>query len=96
MPNDMKCPDCGRPEAECVCVKCSVPSGGCCYQPGVCPCMHHRVMPILVILFGLTFLLQAFGVLSVAAVSYIWPVLAILGGVFKLYGGGCKCYLKHY
>jgi len=96
MSNDLICPDCKKSESECVCVNCSFKGAACVYRPGVCPCMHHRVMPILAILFGLAFLLRAFGVLSVAAISYIWPIFVILGGAFKLYGGGCKCYLKHY
>lgn len=67
-----------------------------CAAPGVCPCWHHKIMPVLVVLFGLTFLLQAFFILDEDTVAVIWPVLVVLGGIVKLIGGSCKCYLKHY
>lgn len=58
--------------------------GKCC-----CPC--HRMLGILVILFGLTFLLGALGVLSARIVSLAWPSLIILGGLKITCKGMCKC-----
>ena len=57
----------------------------------VCKCPHHKTMPVLIILFGLTFLLGAWGMLSWSAVEVNWPVLVILAGVFKMTKGMCKC-----
>ena len=59
----------------------------------VCKCVHHKVTPILIILIGLTFLLGALNILSMWAVSIIWPVLLIIAGVKKLAmkSGMCKC-----
>ena len=57
----------------------------------VCSCHHHKAIPGLVILFGLVFLLGAFGTLSAQTVMVAWPVLVIIGGVFKLMEGNCKC-----
>ena len=57
----------------------------------VCRCPHHKVIPGLIVLFGLTFLLGATGVLSSYAVSIIWPILIVLGGLMKLFKGACKC-----
>ncbi len=54
-----------------------------------CKCPHHKVIPVLVILFGLTFLLGALNVISAYAVSVIWPILVLIGGFMKLYR--CKC-----
>ena len=41
------------------------------------------------ILFGLTFLLGAFDVLSVSTVGVIWPILVILAGVGGLMDKKC-------
>lgn len=58
---------------------------------GACGCGCHKVLPILVVLFGLTFLLAAFGVFTASTVAWIWPVLVILAGLKKLTAGMCKC-----
>jgi hypothetical protein len=60
-------------------------------QGGMCKCPHHKVIPVLIVLFGLTFLLGALGVISGNTVSIIWPSLIILGGLMKLTKGMCKC-----
>ncbi len=57
-----------------------------------CPC--HMMMGIFVILFGLTFLLGALGVISDHLVSIIWPCFVILAGLKKLAAGKCKCCTK--
>ena len=58
-----------------------------------CKCPHHKVMPVLVILFGLTFLLGAWGTISKDTVNIVWPVLVMLAGVMKLgeQSRVCKC-----
>lgn len=57
----------------------------------VCKCTHHKTMPILVILFGLLFLLQALGVIGMQSVAIIWPIIVMLAGIFKLAKRHCKC-----
>lgn len=59
-----------------------------------CKCPHHKVGAVLVVLFGLTFLLETMGVVSGMFVSYAWPVLVILFGLAKLKSGSCSCYAK--
>ena len=58
-----------------------------------CACHHHKVAPILVILFGLTFLLGTWGTLSWGTVHTVWPILVIIAGLMKLADkmGMCKC-----
>jgi len=50
-------------------------------------------MPVLVILFGLTFLLGAWGIFDKNSVNTIWPVLVIVAGFMKIgeKSGMCKC-----
>jgi hypothetical protein len=52
-----------------------------------CNCPHHRVMPWLIILFGLDFLLAALGVLTWGFVDITWPILVIIAGCTKF----CRC-----
>lgn len=59
-----------------------------------CQCKHHSFVPGLVVLFGLTFLLEAFGSLSAGTVSVIWPILVILAGILKMTGRSCGCCKK--
>ena len=59
-----------------------------------CKCPHHKMIPGIVILFGLTLLIGVLGVISLEAVSIVLPVLIILGGLQKMMGGMCKC-CKH-
>jgi len=101
MENNMTCKGCGKPETQCTCENCPFKggkgeTGGDCCQPGVCPCMHHKIVPVLVVVFGLVFLLQALNVLSMSATAIIWPIIVILGGLAKMKGGMCDCYKKHY
>jgi len=58
-----------------------------------CRCPHHKVMPILVILFGLDFLLGTVGTLTWGFVNVSWPILVILAGCMKLVK--CGCWAKH-
>jgi len=57
----------------------------------VCNCPHHKMMPALIIVFGLVFLLVALGIFSPRTVDIIWPILVIAGGIFKLNSSKCKC-----
>lgn len=56
-----------------------------------CKCPHHKVVPIVIVLIGLAFLLEAYNVLTAGFVAIAWPVLVIIAGVTKLFGAGCKC-----
>ncbi len=58
---------------------------------GMCKCPHHKIVPILVILLGLVFLLQALDVISTGLAEIAWPILIILIGGQKLMGGACSC-----
>ena len=58
---------------------------------GMCKCPHHKVVPVLVILFGLAFLLAALNVLTWGLVNVVWPILVIVAGFMKLTSGKCKC-----
>ena len=60
-----------------------------------CGCMCHKIIPVLVILFGLDFLLGMLGVLTVSFVSVSWPILVILAGCVKMFKGSCRCNAMH-
>ncbi|MBI2041591.1 MAG: hypothetical protein HYT20_01045 [Candidatus Nealsonbacteria bacterium] len=55
-----------------------------------CKCAHHKVMPMLIVLLGLTFLFKELGTLSVGAANVIWPSIVIVMGLKKMMGH-CKC-----
>jgi len=59
-----------------------------------CHCGHHKMMPVLVIIFGLVFLLAEFNVLTWGFVNVTWPILIIIFGVGKLMSGKCTCCAK--
>ncbi|HUX35774.1 MAG TPA: DUF5668 domain-containing protein [Candidatus Paceibacterota bacterium] len=56
-----------------------------------CNCMHHKTMPVLVVLFGLDFLAYYMGWVSGSFLNISWPLLVIVGGLAKLGKGRCKC-----
>jgi len=56
-----------------------------------CGCMHHKIIPSLVILFAALFLLGTYGVFSARLVSIAWPILVGAAGAVKLGGHKCKC-----
>ncbi len=64
-------------------------------QGASCSCGHHKVIPILVILLGLTFLLQALGVVGWYFVSVTWPILLIIAAIVKMAGRSCSCNMNH-
>ncbi len=61
---------------------------------GHCGCGHHKVVPILIILLGLVFLLAQVNVLTWAFADVTWPILVIIAGCVKLFGGSCTCCKK--
>ena len=79
--NEGRCEKCG---GTCSCGSCSMKSRGC-------GCPHHMVVPAMITLIGLAFLLGALNVLTMYAVSVIWPILLIVVGLMKLSKGSCKC-----
>ncbi len=56
-----------------------------------CNCPHHKMVPLMVLLIGLTFLLGALNILSGQAVSIIWPILVIIAAGTKISSSKCKC-----
>ena len=60
-----------------------------------CGCGCHKALPILVILFGLVFLLGALNIVTWWFVEIAWPILVIIAGFVKLSKGGCKCWAGH-
>jgi len=61
------------------------------YDGKNCRCPHHSVMPLLVVLLGVVFLLQALGTVSIGFVNVAWPILVILAGFQKFFNRRCKC-----
>lgn len=57
----------------------------------MCKCGHHRMGPVLVVLFGLDFLGGAMGWWSMDFVNVSWPILVIVAGAMKMMEGRCKC-----
>jgi len=60
-------------------------------KDGICKCPHHKMMPLLVVLFALSFLLKALGILTPGSVDIIWPILVGAAGLMKFNEGKCKC-----
>lgn len=58
---------------------------------GMCKCSHHKIVPVLIVLIGLLFLLNAFGSLSAGMLAVLWPIALILIGLQKMFGAMCKC-----
>jgi hypothetical protein len=56
-----------------------------------CKCPHHKMLPLLVVLFGLNFLLGTLSVITMRTESIIWPIIVIVAGLMKMSGGACKC-----
>ncbi|MBX4211114.1 hypothetical protein KW783_04060 [Candidatus Parcubacteria bacterium] len=56
-----------------------------------CTCGHHTTIPVLMILFAVTFLLGNQGYLTSSAVQTIWPILVGIAGLVKLAEHHCGC-----
>ena len=65
------------------------------YSGKACGCKHHKVVPLLITLFGLAFLLEAMGWIRYDFFNLLWPVLIILGGLTMLFGSRCGCCNRH-
>jgi hypothetical protein len=61
----------------------------------MCGCGCHKVIPVLVILFGLDFLLGVVGTLTWGFVNVSWPVLVIIAGCMMFFKRSCGCWAKH-
>ena len=66
-------------------------SKDCGHGGGKCGCVCHKAGGVLIIAFGLTFLLGSLNVISQEIVSYVWPSILILGGLKHMCKGVCKC-----
>jgi len=53
--------------------------------------MHHKIVPLCLVLIGVFFFLQALGMVSAMTVAYVWPLLLILIGLQKMCKGKCGC-----
>ncbi len=61
-------------------------------QTGIkCRCMHHKMVPVYLILLGLLFLLTALDVISSDVTNIVWPIFIILIGLQKLLQNRCNC-----
>ena len=72
-------------------------NSSCCGGNGAktgCSCPHHKTVPVFIFLIGLFFLLGNLGVVSASTTSYVWPILLMLIGLQKMFGGMCKCCSK--
>jgi len=58
---------------------------------GKCNCICHKMLGVLLVLFGLTFLLGALDVLSARTVDIIWPIIVVAAGLSSLAKRWCKC-----
>jgi len=60
-------------------------------QGKTCNCSHHMIKPVLLLIFGLDFLLGAIGVFTNVFVQITWPIIVILIAVMMMTGKYCKC-----
>ena len=59
---------------------------------GSCKCPHHKVVPLLVTLIGLSLLGKAMGWVGASTADVAWPLFLTLIGLMKLGEGKmCKC-----
>ena len=56
-----------------------------------CGCMHHKMVPALVVVFGSLFLLNAYGMLADATLMIMWPLVVIIAGIGKMFSSACSC-----
>lgn len=55
----------------------------------VCGCPHHKMVPALVVIFGLVFLLRNLDVLSSSTVDIVWPIIVGVAGLTTI--SNCSC-----
>ncbi len=62
---------------------------------GMCPCPHHRMVPIgkgvAILLFGGAFLLANLGLIGRETRDILWPLAIVLVGFGKLGSASCPC-----
>ncbi|TSA44508.1 hypothetical protein D4R51_03700 [bacterium] len=58
---------------------------------GKCGCSHHKVVPILMVLFAILFLLGDAGVLGADIVNAGWPIIVGVAGLTQIFSNSCKC-----
>lgn len=56
-----------------------------------CRCLHHKVVPLSIMLIGVVFILQQAGVVDANFTSWAWPILITAIGIMKLSRGICGC-----
>jgi hypothetical protein len=69
----------------------NVPQKSCDCCSESCSCIHHLMVPILVVVFGLIFLLGNLDVINSSTVGLLWPIVVMVGGLTAMFGGKCKC-----
>ena len=57
----------------------------------MCKCPHHSFFPLLVVAFGVVFLLGQWNILTMAAVNTLWPIIVVVAGLFKMMKRKCTC-----
>jgi len=57
----------------------------------MCKCVHHKFVPVLIVVFALMFLLNALDFVSDRSLSIGWPVVVGLAGLLKMTEGRCSC-----
>lgn len=62
-----------------------------CGNGAPCKCLHHKMVPLFITLIGLVLLLKVLGIVSAGFADISWPVLLILIGLQKMFGGMCGC-----
>jgi len=60
-------------------------------KKNTCSCVHHKMIPVLIILFGVSFLLLQLNFLTEEFVNLAWPIIVIAGGAVKLSEAKCRC-----
>ncbi len=56
-----------------------------------CGCVHHKIVPALLVVFGSLFLLNNYGALADSTLMVMWPLVVIIAGVSKMFSGACSC-----
>ncbi len=70
---------------------CGDGAGTNCGPKDTCKCPHHKVIPAMVVLIGLTFLLGALNVITPTMVAILWPIFVVIAGGTKFAERSCTC-----
>lgn len=63
-------------------------SAGSC---AMCKCPHHKMLPLLIVLFAVLFLLGNLEVITGRVVGLVWPIIVGVAGFLKMGEDKCKC-----